>query len=475
MRLWLRYFFVVLTAAILLGGTVFALLMVRGNTITPSGITQTGTIRLDVSPPGNLTVLLNEQRQNVTSNGTVENINPGEYTLKISKDGYRTWQQPVKVQAGLVTNLSAKLFPEALNLEQITQTSIAEATFAASGQFAFYIVTESPLGANVGIWRQPLVQIGLPLIEERAIKISNITPAIAQSIAQKNLRIIPAPNGDKLLLLLGNEVFNLAADKYSEPGQNNRLVFDYRIDQIDWLSNNSLLIQSGNLLIEYNLERQVSNVVVFQNDISPVFSNHKNGSSYVIKGGQIYRYNDSKTALVELENIVLPQDVTQVITPLQNEDVVLLVAGGNLYYLYIPTSYLTNLGPVGLLSVSPNGQYLFVKDTENKILSVQVNISLVQNTVGTSVTPTSIPSELDVNNLKWDSSSRFVLYQTNEPDKLFSADRLGQNISLVLLSENILPGNSFSISPNGDRINLLLNDDKEGSLRKNLYQLELVN
>lgn len=475
MKRWLRYGIFIITTGILIVGTLLALLLVRGNTLTPGGITQTGTIRLDVSPTQGFSVFLNEQKQNLTSNSTVENITPGEYTVRIVRTGYAEWQQPVEVQAGLVTTVSAKLFPESLQLDQITKSNISEVFFSASRRYAFYIVTDSPLGSNVGIWRQSLVPSGIPLIEERAVKITNITPAIASAIAAQNLRLLPTEDGSKILLILGAAIHLLDAGSYNEPSASNLINLSYQVDSIAWLNQASnLVIRSGNLLADYNIADVRTTVISYTNDTTPVFAVRSN-SVYYYAQNQLWKYSGGTSRLIDLENISLPAGTSEIITPEANENILILKASNSYHYLYLSASYIKDLGAVEILTVSPNGQLLITKDPTGALASIELDISLVQNSAEVKTKATTLPTTLDASTITWDTGSRFFIFkQTSISDSLFSADRYGENITTLLTSENILTGKNYNITPNGENVIILLSDNNEGSTRQNLYQLSLI-
>ncbi|MCA9379504.1 hypothetical protein KC640_03680, partial [Candidatus Dojkabacteria bacterium] len=62
-----QYLVTLFTTFMFVVAVIVALLLVRGSTITPEGIADTGTIRLDIFPDSNFSVYLDEQMQQVTS------------------------------------------------------------------------------------------------------------------------------------------------------------------------------------------------------------------------------------------------------------------------------------------------------------------------------------------------------------------------------------------------------------------------
>lgn len=59
-----------------------------------------------------------------TATDSTVNLAPGEYDIKISKEGYFSWQKKIKVQKEVVTKVNALLFPITPKLEGITAIGI---------------------------------------------------------------------------------------------------------------------------------------------------------------------------------------------------------------------------------------------------------------------------------------------------------------------------------------------------------------
>jgi len=176
---------------------VVALIIARGNVLTTEGILATGSIRFNVTPSGNYEVFLNEQGQKI-SNNSIASISPGNYELKITKTGYTSWQQSIVVHAGLVTDITVQLFPQELQLEQMSKTNIDKVFFSPTQHYVYYSITNYPLGTSVGIWKETLQQSNIPLIEERPLKITNITPAIESAVLGSKFKIKPSLDDGKI-------------------------------------------------------------------------------------------------------------------------------------------------------------------------------------------------------------------------------------------------------------------------------------
>lgn len=469
-----RRIITVFTTLLFIASIGIGLLIVRGNTITTDGISETGTIRLDISPSNGFEVYLNEQKQSVTSNNTVSSIQPGEYNLKITSPKYTVWQQQVVVYAGLVTDVSVKLFPESLKLEQITKTSIQQVAFASNNRQVFYLVQDSQLGGNIGLWEQNLVKNNIPLVDEQPVKLSNLTLPLSIGIAKNALSLIPAPNGEKLLVESASDFYVLDGNRYNEPTTANKLNFSFPVDKIDWLKDSSnLLIQSSSLLLDYELQTGKTTLITYQLAQAPIYSQQISSVVYYLNG-KLYRYSNGQSTEIKLENISLPKNVTNIYSSQSNDSSLIIKTDGKLYYLYLPQSYIGELGSYQLVSFAPNGGSLIVKSAQGEFKSIEITISLTRSLVESNTRTTTLGSDFDPSSLVWDPASNFFVFRRlKEATKIYSADNTGNNIQAILSSENLLPGYDYKILSDGNSLVILLRDDQAAQTkRNNLYSLK---
>ena len=86
------------------------------------GIVITSIINLNTLPE-DVNVFINDKKVDRVD-GRVENLDPGVVSLKVTKDGYTTWEKQVELQGGVVKDVNVQLFPENLELTALTQTNI---------------------------------------------------------------------------------------------------------------------------------------------------------------------------------------------------------------------------------------------------------------------------------------------------------------------------------------------------------------
>ncbi len=81
------------------------------------------------------------------TNNTI-NLLPGEYTVKIAKEGYFSWEKKIKIQKEVVAKAEALLFPNAPKLESITSIGVENPTLDPSGAFIAYTVASQSAVKN---------------------------------------------------------------------------------------------------------------------------------------------------------------------------------------------------------------------------------------------------------------------------------------------------------------------------------------
>lgn len=104
-------------------------------------VSKTGLLVTTSSPDG-AQVFINGNLTTATSD-TIDLL-PGEYTIKISKDGYLPWEKKVTIKKEVVTKADALLFPNAPRLESITSNGVDQPLLDPSRRrIAFRIASQS--------------------------------------------------------------------------------------------------------------------------------------------------------------------------------------------------------------------------------------------------------------------------------------------------------------------------------------------
>lgn len=171
----------------------------KGNKI----LAGTGLLVLTSTPNG-ARVYLNDNLTTATDD-TI-NLPPGDYDVRIEKDGYYPWKKHVVLKNEAVTKTDAVLFPVVPKLEGVTLLGAEKPLVDKTGSFIAYKVSSSS-AENNGIYilnlNRPIISFGNSSKQIASDKIDNFSKA-AMEFSPDGLSLlatIPAPAGDKIYLL----------------------------------------------------------------------------------------------------------------------------------------------------------------------------------------------------------------------------------------------------------------------------------
>lgn len=119
-------------------------------------VKKTGMIAVRSMPDG-AKVYLNEELITATDD-TVASLQPGQYSLRIEREGYESWKKDVSVYPELVTDITAVLVLQSPRLEPLTNTNV-QAFALSNNQNNIVFLTANQ--EEPGIWTLPLT--GSPL------------------------------------------------------------------------------------------------------------------------------------------------------------------------------------------------------------------------------------------------------------------------------------------------------------------------
>jgi len=468
-----KVIFVVLTSIIFISISIIALMAARGNTLTNEGFSKTGTIRTTIEPSDNITIFLNEQEKTISSN-TIANILPGSYAVRISKEGYSSWQQQIEIKAGVITDVTAKLFPLELQLEQLTSTNVDKAFTSRFTSDVFYTVLDTKIGADIGIWKKPMQAAALPLLEQPLLKISNITSLVGEAFNSGDYQIYPSHDGNKILLRAGASYYILSANAYNEPSASNKLNLAYPIERVSWLKDSSdLLIHSEKMLIDYNLDTEASTVIAYGESILNTYSISSKKVLF-IQDGRLYSYVTNTATEVVLENIVLPSDILSMRSDYDGENI-LLTTIDKVYFLNTEESFLDLVGSYSLLSSSPDNTHFLVKDTAGNLSMISVTISKSFNSF--EFVPLVVELTEATENLvsiRWSNDGNYFVVSSIDGKTIYSLDADGSNKYRIF--EYTEPPMSYSLLNDNSGMLILLADsvlsEEDTASQANIYTLQ---
>jgi hypothetical protein len=141
----------ILILVFLLIGTSFVVFFGKGYRfgLNPNGAIISGTgLLVTTSSPDGAQVFINGHLTTATDN-TI-NLAPGEYEVKIFKEGYFPWQKKIIIKNEVVSKADALLFPTAPKLESITNIGVLNPVFDPSHtKLAYLVASQSAIKNGV--------------------------------------------------------------------------------------------------------------------------------------------------------------------------------------------------------------------------------------------------------------------------------------------------------------------------------------
>lgn len=142
----LLYFFILLSLSL---GTTAVVLYGKGYRFTREEgkveVLGTGLLAATSQPDG-AAIFVNGHLTSATN--TTINLRPGEYDIRIVKEGYFPWEKKITVQKGVVSFASSLLFSSTPKLEGITDTGVAAAAIDPSKTKVAFTVSDQPVRRN---------------------------------------------------------------------------------------------------------------------------------------------------------------------------------------------------------------------------------------------------------------------------------------------------------------------------------------
>jgi hypothetical protein len=182
--------------AFLAVGTTLAVLYGRGYRFVfregEPKVSKTGILHVTSSPEGAQVYI---DGHSTTATDSSVNLAPKKYTIRVSKDGYNDWQKDVDIEAEVVTNVNALLFPKAPTLQSISTFGIEEALIDPTGtKIAFKIANQSV--KRNGIYIFDMTQRPLPILQGQ----SSSTQLADDTLAKfSEAKLSFSPDGKELL------------------------------------------------------------------------------------------------------------------------------------------------------------------------------------------------------------------------------------------------------------------------------------
>lgn len=188
-------------------------------------VTSTGLLVATSNPDG-ASVYIDDQLSSAT-NSTLD-LSPGEYTIKITKEGYLPWEKKLKIQKEVVTQTQALLFPAAPKLESLTATGILSPLVDPTGNSIAYGVASASAVKRNGVFVLNMATRPVLTLRNSSLQIvDNTLDAFSTG------RFSWSPSGRELLIATNSKrTYRLFASEFNNTPQNITATLD--VIQSQW-------------------------------------------------------------------------------------------------------------------------------------------------------------------------------------------------------------------------------------------------
>jgi len=412
-------------------------------------LSKTGSI-LAVSQPRGATLYLNGEKLSETTPAYLNQLTPGEYTIKLEKMGYSSWERKVVVQSGQTYFAEGLIMFPTDDPEQQMDQKIGWIDFSPKNKFALFTISKDKTA--------PLYLLDLDNAKTTLLS--------DDFVVEKGIKTLWSDSNTKCLLTSGNSTFLISAFWNYTAEDISALFNEYKFEKIKWAKNSTtqLTALSTNkvYLIDTFLEKNATAEIIFQ------YPKTKLISDFTLEGKNLYILTDSnKNTLVEKFSIAKKSEVILPETELTIDSCAKPLFSG---------TFLNNK----VIKCDNNSFYFVEKDLKNIRLEEKdyTRIStheyeaktamFTENKIQTIEQPTGTWSfykitlpDISITDLRWHNSPEYVFISDKGVIKAVETDS-GYSVTLT-------EGGVTAFSANTD--STVLYFVKDGLLwRKTLYQ-----
>lgn len=195
-------------------------------------ITTTGLLAANSVPKG-ASVYIDDKL--VTATDDTINLPPGEYTVKIVKDGFFPWQKKVTIKKEVVYQTGAELFTNTPDLKKLTSTGAINPSLSLDGQKIAYSVASASASTKNGVWISNLSNGGLNPIRSSSQQLARVQPGIDWT----ETNFIWSPDNSQILAISGSidqpsAAYLLATDRLTPADEIRNVIVQLPIIIEEW-------------------------------------------------------------------------------------------------------------------------------------------------------------------------------------------------------------------------------------------------
>lgn len=205
-----RVAYTIFSAAIIFAGTILAIQYAQGKyRFTKDGLSkETGLLSANSFPTG-AQVYINDKLVSATDDTLY--LKPGDYQVKIQKEGYHTWEKNLKVEGALVTQTNAQLFPIVPKLTPLTFSGVSNVSPSPDGSKLLFYTNSATTQTKNGLYVLDLSN-SLMIFQRDAVQIAEDNTSLNLSQA----KFIWSPDSSEVMLITKNKETLLSTNKKND-------------------------------------------------------------------------------------------------------------------------------------------------------------------------------------------------------------------------------------------------------------------
>lgn len=188
--------------------TIVLVFFANGYQITTKGkisFLSTGIISATSKPVG-ASVYIDDRL--VTATDDTINLTPGDYTIKIVKDGYLPWQKDAIIKKETVFQTNTQLFRSAPDLKPITQAGAINPAVSPDGSLVVFSVASASAAKDNGLFLLELSNTPVSFLSKNVKQLSSNF----QNLDWSNFTFIFSPNSKQILASNSTKIINYLID-----------------------------------------------------------------------------------------------------------------------------------------------------------------------------------------------------------------------------------------------------------------------
>ncbi|MDH5533029.1 MAG: PEGA domain-containing protein [Candidatus Pacebacteria bacterium] len=202
-----RVVYTLFSAIAIFAGTILAIQYAQGKYhFTNEGLSkETGLLSANSFPTG-AQVYINDRLVSATDDTLY--LKPGDYQVKIQKEGYHTWEKNLQVEGALVTQTNAQLFPIVPKLTPLTFSGVSNVSPSPDGSKLLFYTNSATIPAKNGLYVLDLSN-SLVLFQRDATQIAEDSALLDL----ENAKFIWSPDSSEIMLITENKEMLLESNK----------------------------------------------------------------------------------------------------------------------------------------------------------------------------------------------------------------------------------------------------------------------